>query len=158
MVALINALTYWSPSLQPGRPGIKQILESFEAPAAAKAQKIEACEIQVGKGLIVAESISPVGRGTAGLLLIKGTPLPPPLSGINVGTVVIGELAALPPGAGAGEKAVSSRGRNGHGYAGEDDTLSPGVGAGTGGDGIGGSCTGGGDGAGETFMESFCES
>lgn len=64
----------------------------------------------MGSGLIVAESISPVGKGTAGLLLIKGMPLPPLLSGIDVGTVSIGELAALPLGAGAGEEAVSSRG------------------------------------------------
>lgn len=107
----------------------------------------------------MAESISPVGRGTAGLLLIKG--IPPPLSGINVGTVAIGELAALPPGSGAGEKAVSSRGRDGHWYAGDDDTMSPGICAGTGGDAVGGSCAGGGGGgggAGDTFMESFCES
>jgi len=61
----------------------------------------------VDNGLIVAESISPVGKGTAGLLLIKGMPL---LSGVDVGTVSIGELAALPLGAGAGEEAVSSRG------------------------------------------------
>ena len=62
----------------------------------------------MGKGLIVAESISPVGSGTAGLLLMKGIPLPPPLSGINVGTVTIGVLAALPPGAGAGGSARGS--------------------------------------------------
>jgi hypothetical protein len=35
--------------------------------------------------------------------------------------------------------------------------MSPGIGAGTGVDAIGGSCTGGG-GDGETFMETFCES
>lgn len=37
----------------------------------------------------MAESTSPVGKGTAGLLLIKG--MPPPLSGSN--GIVAGELA-----------------------------------------------------------------
>lgn len=57
---------------------------------------------EVGMGRMVAESTSPVGRGTAGLLLINGMPplLPPPLNGTN-GTV-IGELASG-VGAGPGE-------------------------------------------------------
>lgn len=53
---------------------------------------------EVGKGRMVAESTSPVGRGTAGLLLMKG--MPPLLSGTN-GTVT-GELAAAAA-AGAGD-------------------------------------------------------
>lgn len=53
----------------------------------------------MGKGRIVAESTSPVGRGTAGLLLMNGMPLP--LSG-----TVPGEVAAI-MGAGVGEKAFS---------------------------------------------------
>lgn len=61
----------------------------------------------MGRGLIVAESTSPVGRGTAGLLLIKG--MLPPLSGTNVG-MTPGDLAE---GSGVGEAA--SFGRNGHG-------------------------------------------
>ncbi|KAJ6998181.1 hypothetical protein NC653_014396 [Populus alba x Populus x berolinensis] len=48
-------------------------------------------------------------------------PLPPLLSGIDVGTVSIGELAALPLGAGAGD---------GKGHAGGDAVMSPGIGAG----------------------------
>ena len=56
---------------------------------------------EVGKGRMVAESTSPVGRGTAGLLLMKG--MPPPLSGTN-GTVT-GEIAADDDGAGDGEAA-----------------------------------------------------
>jgi hypothetical protein len=52
-------------------------------------------------GCMVAESTSPVGRGTAGLLLMKGMPSPLPLNGTN-GTV-IGELASG-VGAGPGEE------------------------------------------------------
>lgn len=70
----------------------------------------------MGKGRIVAESTSPVGNGTAGLLLIKG--MPPPLPGTRLGTVT-GEVAL-----GAGETAAW-RGLNGHGYTGEDDTIGP---------------------------------
>ena len=104
----------------------------------------------MGKGRIVAESTSPVGNGTAGLLLIKG--MPPPLSGITVGTVT-GELAL-----GAGETAW--RGRNGHGYTGEDDTTDPpevGAGATSGGNSDDGVVAFSGGSAGVTFMESFCE-
>lgn len=73
---------------------------------------------------MVAESTSPVGRGTAGLLLMKG--MPPPLSGTN-GTVT-GELASA-CGAGPGEDAAC-RGRNGHGNEGEDGISPPEEGAG----------------------------
>lgn len=53
---------------------------------------------------MVAESTSPVGRGTAGLLLMKGmlVLVLPPLPGTS-GTVSAGELAA---GAGPGEAAA----------------------------------------------------
>lgn len=71
---------------------------------------------------MVVESTSPVGRGTAGLLLMNG--IPPPLSGTRDGSMA-GELA---PGAGLGES--SWRGRNGQGTAGEDDMTPPDVGAG----------------------------
>lgn len=77
---------------------------------------------------MVAESTSPVGRGTAGLLLMKG--MPPPLSGTN-GTVT-GELAcacACACGAGPGAEAAC-RGRKGHGNEGEDGTSPPEEGAG----------------------------
>lgn len=74
---------------------------------------------------MVAESTSPVGRGTAGLLLINGMPFPPALFGIN-GTVA-GEL---PAGAGPGEAAW--RGRNGHGNAGDDGSSPPDDGSGAG--------------------------
>ena len=53
---------------------------------------------EVGKGRIVAESTSPVGRGTAGLLLMNG--MPPPLSGTMDDGIVTGEVAE---GAGLGE-------------------------------------------------------
>lgn len=75
---------------------------------------------EVGKGRIVAESTSPVGKGTAGLLLING--IPPPLSGTME--------EELPLGAGLGESAC--RGWNGHENAGEDDTTLPEEGAGAG--------------------------
>lgn len=88
---------------------------------------------EVGRGLIVAESTSPVGKGTAGLLLIKGMPLP--LSGPNDG-IVTGEVASPLTGAGPGE-APSWRGRKGHGYAGEDEITPPETGAGA---SIGGCC------------------
>lgn len=42
---------------------------------------------------MVAESTSPVGRGTAGLLLMKG--MPPPLPGTN-GTVTGASAGAAP--------------------------------------------------------------
>ena len=75
---------------------------------------------------MVAESTSPVGRGTAGLLLMKG--MPPPLSGTN--GIVTGELAcACACGAGPGEEA-SCPGRKGHGNEGEDGTSPPEEGAG----------------------------
>ena len=76
--------------------------------------------------------------------------MPPPLSGITVGTVS-GELAL-----GAGETAW--RGRNGHGYAGEDDTTDPpevGAGAAAGGNSIEGMVAFSGGSAGDAFMESF---
>ena len=58
-----------------------------------------------GKGCMVAESTSPAGRGTAGLLFMNG--MPPPLSGANAG-------------------AAASRGRNGQGNGGDDiDDTSP---------------------------------
>ena len=95
----------------------------------------------------MAESTSPVGNGTAGLLLIKGMPSPP-LSGTSVGTAT-GELAL-------GDGETAWRGRNGHGYVGDEDdtTVPPEVGAGA---AAGGNS---GDGvlsfsAGVTFMESF---
>jgi len=101
----------------------------------------------VGKGRMVAESTSSVGRGTAGLLLMKG--MPPPLSGTN-GTVT-GEPACA-WGAGPGEEAAWC-GRKGHGNEGEDGTSPPEEGAGV--------ATGEGSGtiAGEaTSMASFSES
>lgn len=76
--------------------------------------------------------------------------MPPPLSGTRVGTVT-GELAL-----GAGETAW--RGRNGHGYAGEDDTTDPpevGAGAATGGNSGEGVVAFSGGSSGETFMGSF---
>lgn len=81
---------------------------------------------EVDIGLIVAESTSPVGRGTAGLLLINGMPLPPPLSGTTVG-IVIGENEL---GAGLGELIGSCRGRYGHGYDGDEETTPPVAGGG----------------------------
>lgn len=105
---------------------------------------------EVGKGRIVAESTSPVGRGTAGLLLING--IPPSLSGTMDGTFT-GELAV---GAGLGEAAW--RGWNGHGNAGEDDTTPPEEGSGA----VTGGCSEGitevsGGGVEDTFMASFSE-
>lgn len=60
--------------------------------------------VEVGKGLLAVESTSPVGSGTAGLLLMKGTPSSP-----GTDTDVISE------GDGPGEKAEPSLGPNGHG-------------------------------------------
>jgi hypothetical protein len=74
---------------------------------------------------MVAESTSPVGRGTAGLLLMKGMPSPLPLNGTN-GTV-IGELAS---GVGAGPGEEPWCGRKGHGNEGEDCISPPEEGAG----------------------------
>ncbi|CAL5325494.1 unnamed protein product [Camellia sinensis] len=68
-------------------------------------------EKDVGKGRIVAESTSPVGNVTAGLLFING--MPSPLSGLAAGSIAVG--------AGLGD--IDSRGWNGHGYAGDDDTM-----------------------------------
>ena len=69
-------------------------------------------EVKV-KGVIVAESTSPVGKGTAGLLFMNGIP-PPPLSGITV---------AILSGGGDAD-ADACFGLNGHGYpgAGADPT------------------------------------
>jgi hypothetical protein len=105
---------------------------------------------EVGKGRIVAESTSPVGRGTAGLLLIKG--IPSLLSGTNDGTVT-GELAV-----GAGLGGAAWRGWKGQANAGEDDTTPPedGAGAATGGS-SGGIAEASGGGVEDTFMESFSE-
>lgn len=88
---------------------------------------------EVGRGLMVAESTSPVGKGMAGLLLING--MPPPASGTKDGTVT-GAVAPWLNGAGPGETA-SWRGRKGQGYAGEDETTPPETGAGA---SIGGCC------------------
>lgn len=60
--------------------------------------------VEVGKGLMEVESTSPVGRGTAGLLLMNGTPSFP-------GTVT----DVISAGDGPGEKAEPSLGPNGHG-------------------------------------------
>lgn len=70
----------------------------------------------MGKGRIVAESTSPVGKGTAGLLLMNGRS--PPFSGTR--GLFAGRRAS-----GAGLGAAVSCGRKGHGYAGEDDTMPP---------------------------------
>lgn len=56
-----------------------------------------------GKGLMEVESTSPVGSGTAGLLLMNGTPSP------GTDTDVISD------GDGPGEIAEPSLGPNGHG-------------------------------------------
>ena len=77
----------------------------------------------MGKGLIVAESTSPVGRGTAGLLLING--IPSPFSGSSDG-LVAGKTVL---GAGLGANS-DSRGWNGQEKAGDDDTTPPETGAG----------------------------
>jgi len=74
---------------------------------------------EVARGCIVAESTSPVGRGTAGLLLMKGMLSPLPLYGTNGS--VIGELVS---GVGAGPGEEPWWGRNGHGNEGED-CISP---------------------------------
>lgn len=76
----------------------------------------------MGSGRIVAESTSPVGNGTAGLLLMKGI-LPLLLS--KVGTAGIGEFAL---GDGPGE--TEAEGWKGHGNDGEDDTIPPATGSG----------------------------
>lgn len=91
----------------------------------------------MGSGPIVAESTSPVGNGTAGLLFING--MPPP-------GLVAGSIAVL--GAGLGD--VESRGRKGHGYDGEDDTPPPEL---NGGDAIGAEFSGW---KMDTFIASFC--
>lgn len=70
---------------------------------------------EMGKGRIVAESTSPVGRGTAGLLLINGIPLLSGTMGLVAGNISLG--------AGLGEEV--SLGLNGQGNAGEDDTTPP---------------------------------
>lgn len=68
----------------------------------------------MGRGPIVAESTSPVGNGTAGLLFING--MPPP--GLEAGSSAV---------VGAGPGDVESWGRKGHWYDGEDDTAPPGL-------------------------------
>lgn len=70
---------------------------------------------EMGNGRIVAESTSPVGRGTAGLLLINGYPLLSGTMGLVAGNTALG--------AGLGE--AVSLGLNGQGNAGEDDTMPP---------------------------------
>lgn len=100
----------------------------------------------------MAESTSPVGRGTAGLLLMNG--IPPSLSGTRAGSAA-GELA---PGAGLGK--TSWCGRNGQGNAGDDDMEPPGVGVGATSGGDSGGVTrffGGGE-AEVTSTASFCVS
>lgn len=99
----------------------------------------------------MAESTSPVGRGTAGLLLMNG--IPPSLLGTMDGSMA-GESA---PGAGLGE--TSWRGRNGQGNAGEDDMKPPdaGEGATSGGDSGGAIRFSGGGEAEVTSTASFCE-
>lgn len=79
----------------------------------------------------MAESTSPVGRGTAGLLLINGMPLPP--------------LSDEGPGDAA------SRGRNGHENVGDDGTSLPEEGLGA----LIGEAPGDGDGGGDTEFETF---
>lgn len=69
----------------------------------------------MGTGRIVAESTSPVGRGTAGLLLISGYPLLSGTMGLVAGNIALG--------AGPGESV--SLGLNGQGNAGEDETMPP---------------------------------
>lgn len=64
----------------------------------------------------MAESTSPVGSGTAGLLLMNGIPS---LSGAAAGTPTV----RYEPGAGLGD--TLSRGWNGHGNAGEEATTPP---------------------------------
>lgn len=68
---------------------------------------------------MVAESTSPVGNGTAGLLFINGNE-PLPFRGALMGPFD-GKIAFI--GDGLGE--VNSCGRLGHGYDGDDDTMSP---------------------------------
>lgn len=75
--------------------------------------------LEVGKGLMVAESTSPVGNGTAGLLLMNGKE-PPPLLGAPKGPLD-GNIAFI--GDGLGE--VNSYGVFDHGYDGDEDTMSP---------------------------------
>lgn len=88
---------------------------------------------EIGKGRIVAESTSPVGKGTAGLLLINGTPL----NGNEDGITVAGGLA---PG-----EAAFSRGPKGQWYAGGEDEAGTGPARGDGsGDGPTLSCGAGG--------------
>ena len=99
---------------------------------------------------MIAESTSPVGRGTAGLLLING--IPPPFSGTADG-LVAGRIGPI----GAGLGVLDSRGWKGQGYAGEDETIPPvlGNGAAAGGwSGVSEKLSGGGDK--ETVMASFC--
>lgn len=98
-------------------------------------------EVEVGKGWIVAESTSPVGKGTAGLLFMNG--MPPLRDGPDDGEFT--------PGAGLGES--SSRGRKGHGNDGDDDTMPPAIGSGAPKEGKSGD---GGDAEGrETCTENF---
>lgn len=99
---------------------------------------------------MVAESTSPVGRGTAGLLLINGMPSSPLLSGPIEG-LIAGRI--LPTGAGVG--VLGSWGRNGQGYAGEEDTAPPELSGGAAVGGCGGEvCASEKD----TLMASFCPS
>lgn len=100
----------------------------------------------MGNGRIVAESTSPVGRGTAGLLLINGYPLLSGTMGLVAGSIALG--------AGLGEAA--SLGLNGQGNAGED-TMPPvfcGGGAAFGGC----SLSGGETGVEDTLTANFCPS
>lgn len=110
---------------------------------------------EMGNGRIVAESTSPVGRGTAGLLLINGYPLLSGIMGLVAGNIAVG--------AGLGE--VVSLGLNGQGNAGEDDTMPPpvlcgGAAADFGGcwSGKEGSLSGGETGVEDTFTANFCPS
>lgn len=70
---------------------------------------------------MVAESTSPVGKGTAGLLLMNG--MLPIAAGETAG---IGEIPTEVQ-AGPGLAPSFSRGWNGQGYDGEDETSPPGV-------------------------------
>lgn len=70
----------------------------------------------IGNGRIVAASVSPVGRGTAGLLFMKGIPLPESGSVDGLVEYGLGELAEC--------------GRRGKLYAGVDGKCPPEVGEG----------------------------
>lgn len=78
---------------------------------------------------MVAESTSPVGKGTAGLLLMKGmVPLFLGFTGNIAGAGAVPPAAVIGSGFGVADPDPAfSRGWNGHGNAGEDETTPPGV-------------------------------